>query len=125
MVAIARSSGEIVAVARYSANRCDLAAADIAVVVDDHWQGRGLGLALTRLVVWRAATTGFTRLVATVLEDNLRALSLLRKLGFEPWARQADVVEVRLELAAAYSAASTASSSSTTSPSSFTAAIRS
>ena len=84
--------------ARYAASRDTDSAADIAVVVADDWQGRGLGTALARLVVWRAATTGFARLVAHVLEDNARAHALLHKLGFALHARERDVLEFRLDL---------------------------
>ena len=121
VAAVERGSGEIVGVARYAVSDTSPAAADIAVVIVDDWQGRGLGLALTRLLVWRAATTGFTRLIANVLEDNTRSQSLLRKLGFALRGSDGDVLEYALDLA--YSAARTASSSSTTSPSSLTAAI--
>ena len=98
VAAIERSSGDIVGVARYAAKHDSDAAADIAVVVADDWQGRGLGCALTRLVVWRAATTGFTRLVANVLEDNAHSQSMLRKLGFALHDRERNVLEFRLDL---------------------------
>src|SRR3954452_19020454 len=61
VAALDRATGDIVGVARYAASRDDDSAADIAVVIADEWQGRGLGGALTRLVVWRGGANGLSR----------------------------------------------------------------
>jgi len=48
----------------------DADAAEIAVIVDDEWQGLGLGMLLTAHLVDVARRLGFTSLVAYVLADN-------------------------------------------------------
>jgi ribosomal protein S18 acetylase RimI-like enzyme len=73
--------GDLVAVARYAAAR-EPGSAEIAVVVADPWQRRGLGSALTAEVIERARANCFTRLTASTLGDNLAARSLLARLGF-------------------------------------------
>jgi RimJ/RimL family protein N-acetyltransferase len=71
--------------------------AEYAGVVADEWQGRGLGTALTRLLVAAAATRGIRRFEAVVLPDNVQMLSLLRDLGLLAHTRfdgMSEVVEI-------------------------------
>ena len=100
VIAVERDSGRIVGVARYATDAGRVSAAEIAIVVADEWQGRGLGTALTRLLMWRAATTGFTRLSASVQADNRRAQRLLRRLGFVLRGRDGDALELAVDLRA-------------------------
>lgn len=83
LVAIDPCTRRVIAVARYVAFRHDPAAADVAVTVDDAWQGRGVASELSRLLLERAEAEGVERLLATVGGENRRALRLARRLGYE------------------------------------------
>jgi acetyltransferase len=87
------AGGRLVAVARYAVHARDRASADMAITVADEWQGQGLGTALGRAVVRRAAASGIARLTATVLADNMRSLALLQRLGFRARGRDGAVIE--------------------------------
>lgn len=67
---------EIVGVARYAA--VGPHEAEVAVVVEDAWQGRGLGRRLLECVAALARVHGMTALCATVLAENAPAITMLR-----------------------------------------------
>jgi GNAT superfamily N-acetyltransferase len=67
---------EIVAVARYAA--VGPGEAEVAVLVEDAWQGHGLGRRLLTCVAAMARVHGYTTLTATVLAENRPALAMLR-----------------------------------------------
>jgi len=72
-------TGELIGVARYAHDpRAD--EAEIAIVIEDRWQGRGLGKRLLAELIGYAAGRGIRRLRAYVLADNLRMLNLLRRV---------------------------------------------
>ena len=50
---------------------------DIGVVVDDAWQGRGVGAALMRAIVTGAQARGVTVLEMDVLDGNQRVLTMV------------------------------------------------
>ena len=79
---------EIIGVGRYEPIDGD-DAVEVAFVVEDGWQGRGLGPMLLDAVVRAGEARGVRRFRAYVLADNHRMLKLL--------ARHTDVVERRLE----------------------------
>jgi acetyltransferase len=93
--------GRLVAVARYAVHVRDRSSADIAITVADEWQGLGLGTALGRALVRRAAASGIARLTASVLSDNMRSRALMRRLGFRARGRDGAVIEFARELACA------------------------
>jgi GNAT superfamily N-acetyltransferase len=72
---VAVSKGEIVAVARYHARDDD--EAEIAVLVEDAWQGRGLGRALTLRLSALAYERGIRLFSGTMLAQNDAARRLL------------------------------------------------
>ncbi len=61
---------EIVAIASWDRPAHAAAEAEIAVLVEDAWQHKGLGRALVRMLTGDAARHGITVLNATVLADN-------------------------------------------------------
>jgi len=54
--------------------------AEYAAAVEDRWQGRGLGLALTRCLIEAALKRGVRVFTGIVLPENARMLNLLRDL---------------------------------------------
>ena len=68
---------ELVAVARYEPDRDGMA--EVAFVVQDGWQGKGLGTALLDELLRAAEARGIHRFRAWVLVDNARMLDLLRR----------------------------------------------
>jgi GNAT superfamily N-acetyltransferase len=58
---------------------------DIGLVVDDAWQGRGVGAALMRALVTGAQTRGVTTLEMDVLDGNRQVLAMIT--GHWPAAR--------------------------------------
>jgi len=72
--------GEVVGVARYDRSPADPATAEFAILVEDAWQGMGLGRQLLTELVDLAVDRGVTTLTATVQRDNDRVLGLIRRL---------------------------------------------
>ncbi|MGY1602182.1 N-acetyltransferase family protein [Geodermatophilus sp. SYSU D00815] len=77
---VAVVGGEVVGVARYDRSPTDPSSAEFAVVVEDAWQGAGLGRQLLRDLTELAARRGVRELTATVQADNDRMLRLIRRL---------------------------------------------
>jgi acetyltransferase len=72
---------QILGVGRISGtyNRTD---AEVAVLVSDQWQGKGLGTELLTKVVQVARAEKFRRLSGEILRDNLATQAIFRKVGF-------------------------------------------
>jgi GNAT superfamily N-acetyltransferase len=81
LAAIAPETGEIIGVARYFGMLRDPAAAEVAVTVDDDWQGHGIGRRLVAALAERARANGFERLVAFVDPANRRVIEWLKRRG--------------------------------------------
>ena len=79
----------LIAVGRYEPAPGEPDVAELAVVVQDGWQGKGIGTALMDGLLREAASHGITRFRAYVLGQNRRMLKLLR--------RSTEVVEQRTE----------------------------
>jgi GNAT superfamily N-acetyltransferase len=92
------SEGEIIAVASFD-REGETDRAEYAAAVADEWQGRGLGLALTRRLIEAALKRGIGVLTGIVLFENKRMLNLLRDLGLPETLRYEQGVEhVEIEL---------------------------
>jgi GNAT superfamily N-acetyltransferase len=90
---------EIVAVVRYERER-GTEGAEYAALVEDRFQGRGLGISLTRHLIEGARENGIRHLHAMVMRENIGMLSLLRSLGLperKHWQDGAEHVEIDLE----------------------------
>jgi RimJ/RimL family protein N-acetyltransferase len=83
---------EIVAVVRYERKR-DTDGAEYAALVEDRFQGRGLGIGLTRGLIEAARQRGIKRLHALVLHENSGMLRLLRSLEFPERKRRENGLE--------------------------------
>ena len=89
---------EIVAVVRYE-REGDTDGAEYAVLVEDRFQGRGLGSGLTRCLIEGAKERGIKRLHALVLRENGRMLRLLQSLGLTErrrWENGLEHIEIDL-----------------------------
>ncbi|HXZ91535.1 MAG TPA: GNAT family N-acetyltransferase [Burkholderiales bacterium] len=77
--------------------------AEIAIVLADEWQGRGLGTRLLRGLIAAARKAKLQCLTGTALSTNDAVLALGRKLGFllEADPRSATVTHLTLDLARA------------------------
>ena len=67
----------------------DTGSAEIAVIVEDAWQGRGLGGRLLHHLVDLARRQGFDEVVALVLASNTGMVRLLERMDLE-WTRSTD-----------------------------------
>jgi RimJ/RimL family protein N-acetyltransferase len=79
-VALDPATGEIIGVARY-VRSLDPTEAEVAVVVGDPWQGRGVATALLERLVERARAEGIDHFIALVLSDNEQALDFFEHLA--------------------------------------------
>ena len=98
IIAIDRSSGEALGVARYIRFEHDAELAEVAFTVADDWQQRGLGRALLDRLAERARRAGVRRFSALVQGDNWRALRLLEGVGDTRHQWYTGVVELVIEL---------------------------
>jgi acetyltransferase len=88
----------IVAVARlikaYGANE-----AEVAIVVSDDWQGKGLGTKLLSDLTAIGRAEGLDRIVGYILPENYAMQRICRKLGFTlRYNRSEDAIEAEIEL---------------------------
>jgi ribosomal protein S18 acetylase RimI-like enzyme len=77
---VAVVGGEVVGVARYDRSTADPATADVAVLVEDAWQGVGVARQLLTELTELARQRGVRTMTADVQEDNDRVLALVRRL---------------------------------------------
>jgi GNAT superfamily N-acetyltransferase len=77
---VAVVGGEVIGVARYDRSPADPSTAEFAVLVEDGWQGAGVGRQLAVEVTRLAASRGVRTLHADVQADNDRVVGLIRRL---------------------------------------------
>ena len=95
--------GEIVAVVRYE-REAGTDGAEYAALVEDRFQGRGLGIGLTRQLIEAARERGIGRLHALVMRENRVMLGLLRSLELperQRWENGVEHIEIDLRSEAA------------------------
>jgi acetyltransferase len=79
---VSEDDGDVeVGVARYM-SRPGGEACEFAIVVSDHWRGRGIGSRLMRSLMQNARERGFRIMDGEVLTANTRMLALMESLGF-------------------------------------------
>jgi RimJ/RimL family protein N-acetyltransferase len=95
------AAGELVAVARYDRSATEPAAAEVAFVVRDDHQGRGLGPQLLAHLAAAARPNGITRFEASVLPDNQPMLKVFGRSGWLTHRRLEDgAIMVAMDLTA-------------------------
>ena len=97
---VAVVGGEVVGVARYDRTTGDPSTAEVAVLVEDAWQGVGLGRQLLAELTSLAVGRGVRTFTATVQPDNRPVLGLVRRiLPGSTVSRDVDVLNVTSPLA--------------------------
>ena len=89
---------EIVGVVRYARAGAE-DGAEYAALIEDRFQGRGLGIRLTRYLIETARENGIGYLYALVMRENVGMLRLLRNLDFperKSWQDGTERVEIEL-----------------------------
>jgi GNAT superfamily N-acetyltransferase len=90
---VAELSGQLIGVARYE-RLAALHDAEVAFVVADEHQGRGIGTMLLEHLAAAARERGITRFVAETLADNRAMLSVFQDAGFDETSRSVDGVDM-------------------------------
>jgi GNAT superfamily N-acetyltransferase len=100
MALVTEHAAEIVAVARYDrAPGSDRA--EVAFVVDDAYQGRGIGTILLQHLAAAARSVGIRWLEADTLSENFRMLHVFRDAGFpRTFTRASEVMRVVMDIGA-------------------------
>ncbi len=92
------SPGTIIAVLRYD-RLPGTDRAEYAAVVADRWQGRGLGMAMSRRLIAIAQRGGIRTFIAFTLPENDRMRHLFRELGLPEQTRwEAGAMRVEIDL---------------------------
>jgi len=76
----------------------DLKTAEIAVLVHDDFQGKGLGYKLMEMLIDIAKEKGLEELRGIVLTENTRILRMVREFNFTREYLPDGVTEIRLKL---------------------------
>ena len=96
---VALDGDEIVAVARFDRLPPDETAAEVAFVVADEWQGRGVATALFGRLLDRARELGVGRFVAITMASNQPMRSVFRHTGLPSHERyDGAVVTITIDL---------------------------
>jgi acetyltransferase len=80
---------EIRGISRYTCNP-DGRTAEFGVIVEDAWQGRGLGHVLMQAIESTARVRGLAELIGLVLKDNDGMGQLMRRRGYVPHRDEED-----------------------------------
>ncbi len=85
----------VVGLSQYSINELDHTA-ELALVVRDDYQSQGVGLVLHSYMTYLAKRSGLLGFTAEVLEDNLPALNLVKKMGFQVVKKDGGAQQMKL-----------------------------
>lgn len=97
LVALPIGSTEIVGVARFIRWAGTPDSAEMAVVVADDWQRRGLGAMLLRALAQRANEVGVDHFTAEILAENSAVLELVGRLGPTETSQDGPTVTARMD----------------------------
>ena len=101
LVAFDAQRGDGIGVARYVRDAHDPRLAELAIVVTDAWQGRGVGTALLERLVDRARSAGIERLIGRSIVGDLAAAAHAAHVGdVVARRRRPGTVELTVQLSA-------------------------
>src|SRR2546430_537900 len=80
---VSSADGDLIAVGRYERLGPDADDAEVAFVVEDSYQGRGIGSVLLEHLAAAARTAGIRRFVAEVLSENGGMLRVFAHAGYQ------------------------------------------
>ncbi|MBI4832021.1 MAG: GNAT family N-acetyltransferase [Candidatus Lindowbacteria bacterium] len=85
IVALVKESGRerIVAVGRYTLEEKEPGAAEFAIVVQDAYQGRGIGTEVLRHLAHVAKLQGVHSIIAYIMDENARMFAVLKRSGLK------------------------------------------
>lgn len=89
---VAAAGDRLIAIGRYERLGVDAADAEVAFVVEDAYQGRGIGSVLLEHLAVAAAEVGITRFVAEVLPSNGAMVRVFTDAGYEVTRQYSDGV---------------------------------
>lgn len=99
MAFVALDSSDIVGVARYERSQDDPACAEVAFVVTDRYQGRGLGGIFLRRLASHAVGAGIRTFSAVTMVENVSMQEVFRHSGFPFKGRYRNgLIECRLDI---------------------------
>lgn len=98
LVAVDPRSGDLIGSARYVRVPRERETAEVAVVVADDWQRRGLATALLHALSARARENGIERFRAYVASDNAVVVDALRRAGATRGGREGSELEFNVEV---------------------------
>jgi ribosomal protein S18 acetylase RimI-like enzyme len=99
LVALAEEDGRTVVVGGGRYIVFEPGRAEMAFVVIDDWQGRGIGSILLRHLIKIGSSAGLEELTAEVLPENAAMLKVFGKFGFKPSSRRdPQAIHVTLKL---------------------------
>ncbi len=99
LIALIEQQGEYKVIGMVSLSKYpDEENAEMAVVVADDWQGKGLGWLLCSQMIHIAKQSGLKRIWMEILQENSKMLKLAQKLDFKIHSQEEDVIKVVLEL---------------------------
>lgn len=86
---------QFIGVGRYVVDAATLSA-EVALVIADAWQGRGLGRRLLTTLIEHAQSAGVQQIIGVVLATNGAMLRLARSMGFSVKAEPGDATAMRI-----------------------------
>jgi len=92
---VSRGAEQFVGVGRYVVDAAT-PSADVALVLADAWQRKGLGRRLLETLLEHAARAGIREAVAVVLATNVAMLRLARSMGFTVHPEPGDATVLRI-----------------------------
>ncbi len=72
--------------------------AEMAIVVADAWQGRGLGWLLFNQMIYISKQLGLKRIWMSILQENTKMIRFAKRCGFQLKEREEDILKMVLEL---------------------------
>ena len=87
-----------IGVARYISQDKNPEQAEVAILVIDEYQGRGLGKLLYRKLIDKALENGVTTFSNIIMKDNRAMLHILEQMGAQQISENAQVYEFELHL---------------------------